>query len=137
MCNSNYLYNRHRNNNNHLTAVCPGQPGRPVPEETFTRSHPSWSTYFLYHLSPFAMVPLYSAYVLDSPLEQPLSRSSLVFPLVLNPKLHTPCITSPSHHHLFAAHAHTNAACSTAISVLCHLHLVTLSVPYLGVCLLA
>jgi len=31
-------------------------PGRPVPEETFTRSHPSWSTYFLYHLFPFAMV---------------------------------------------------------------------------------
>ena len=42
--------------NNHLTAVCPGQPGRPVPEETFTRSHSSWSTYFLYHLSPFATV---------------------------------------------------------------------------------
>ena len=31
-------------------------PGRPVPEETFTRSHLSWSTYFLYHLSPFATV---------------------------------------------------------------------------------
>ena len=31
-------------------------PGRPVPEETFTHSHPSWSTYFLYHLSPFATV---------------------------------------------------------------------------------
>ena len=31
-------------------------PGRPVPEETFTRSHPSWSTYFLYHLSPFSTV---------------------------------------------------------------------------------
>ena len=31
-------------------------PGRPVPEETFTRSHPSWSTYFLYHLSQFAPV---------------------------------------------------------------------------------
>ena len=31
-------------------------PGSPVPEETFTRSHPSWSTYFLYHLSPFATV---------------------------------------------------------------------------------
>ena len=43
-------------NNNHLTAVCPGQPGRLVPEETFTRSHPSWSMYFLYHLSPFATV---------------------------------------------------------------------------------
>ena len=24
--------------------------------KTFTRSHPSWSTYFLYHLSPFATV---------------------------------------------------------------------------------
>jgi len=31
-------------------------PGRPVPEETFTRSHPSLATYFLYHLSPLAMV---------------------------------------------------------------------------------
>jgi len=31
-------------------------PGRPVPEETFTRSHPSWSAYFLYHLSPLATV---------------------------------------------------------------------------------
>jgi len=77
-------------------------PGRPVPEETFTRSHPSWSTYFLYHLSPFATVH-------GIILEQPLSRSSLVFPLVLNPQLHTPCISSPNH--LFAAHAHTNAAC--------------------------
>ena len=49
--------------------------------------------------------------MLDSPLWQPLSRSSLVFLLVLHPLLHTPCISSPSHHHLFAAHAHTNAAC--------------------------
>ena len=31
-------------------------PGRPVPEETFTHSHPSGSTCFLYHLSPFATV---------------------------------------------------------------------------------
>ena len=83
-------------------------------------------------LSPFSICngrrhPLYSAYVLDCPLEQPLSRTSLVFPLVLNPQLHTPCISSPNHHHLFAAHAHTNAACSAAISMLCHLHLVSLS----------
>ena len=81
-------------------------------------------------LSPFSICngprhPLYSAYVLDSPLKQPLSRSSLVFPLVLNPELHTPCISSPNHHHLFAAHAHTNAACSAAISMLCHLHVIT------------
>ena len=44
-------------------------------------------------LSPFSFCngpwhPLYSTYVLDSPHVQPLSRSSLVFPLVLNPQLH-------------------------------------------------
>ena len=49
----------------------------------------------------------------------------MVFPLVLNPQLHIPCISSPNHHHLFTAHAHTNAACSAAISMLCHLHLVS------------
>ena len=71
--------------------------------------------------------PLCLFYVLDSPLVQPLSRSSLVFLLVLDPQLHTPCISSPSHHHLFAAHAHTNAACSAGIPMLCHLYLVSLS----------
>ena len=80
----------------------------------FTRSHP------VLPLSPFSICngprhPLYSAYVLDSPLKQPLSRSSVVFSLVLNPQLHTPSISSPNHQHLFAAHAHTNAACSAAI----------------------
>ena len=43
-------------------------------------------------------------------------------PLVLNPQLHTPCISSPNHHHLFAAHAHTNAACYAVIPMLCHLY---------------
>jgi len=41
--------------------------------------------------------------------------------LVLDPELHTPYISSPNHHHLFAAHAHTNAACSAAKPMLCHL----------------
>jgi len=36
--------------------------------------------------------------MLDSPLIQPLSRSSLVFLLVLDPQLHTPYISSPNHH---------------------------------------
>ena len=31
-------------------------PGRLVPEETFTNSHPSGTSCFLYHLSPFATV---------------------------------------------------------------------------------
>ena len=44
--------------------------------------------------------------MLDSPLWQPLSRSSFVFLLVWVPLLHTPCISSPNHH-LFATHAHT------------------------------
>ena len=131
---------QHNNNNNHLTAVCPGQPGQ---AGTRRNIHPLTPILVnVLPLSPLSICngprhPLYSAYVLGSPLEQLLSRSSLVFPLVFNPQLHTPCISSPNHHHLFAAHAHTNAACSAAISMLCHLHLVSLSAPYLGVCLLA
>ena len=101
-------------------------------------THPGQRTSFItFSICNGPWHPLYSAYVFDSPLEQPLYRSSLVIPLVLNPQLHTACIPSPNHHHLFAAHAHTNAACSAAISMLCHLHLVSLSAPYLGVCLLA
>jgi len=40
----------------------------------------------------------------------------------LYPLLHTPCISSPNHHHLFAAHAHTIAACSAVIPMPCHLY---------------
>ena len=43
----------------------------------------------------------------DSPHVQPLSSSSLVFPLVLDPQLHAPYISSPSHRHLFATHDRT------------------------------
>ena len=81
--------------------------------------------------------PLCSFYVLDNPLRQPLSRSYLVFLLVLDPELLAPYISSASHHNLFAAHAHTNTACSAAKPMLCHVYLVSLSAPYLGVCLLA
>ena len=70
--------------------------------------------------------------MLDSPSPQPLSRSSLVFLLVLDPLLHTPCISSPNHHHLFAAHAHTITACSAVIPMLCHLFPISLSAPYLS-----
>ena len=44
--------------------------------------------------------------MLESPLWQPLSRSSLVFLLVLDHLLHTPCISSPSHH-LLSISVHT------------------------------
>jgi len=41
----------------------------------------------------------------------------------LNPQLHAPYISSPSHRHLFATHDRTSAAYSAAIPMLCHLHL--------------
>ena len=125
---------------NHLTAFVRDSPGRPVPEKN---THPLTPNLIIGHpLSSSSIYndpwhPLCSFHVLDNPLGQPLSRSSLVFFLVLAPELHTPYISSPNHHHLFAAHAHTNTAYSAAKPMLCHLYLVSLSAPYLGVCLLA
>ena len=128
------------NNNNRLTAFDPAQPGY---VGTRRNIHPLIPIRInVLPLSPFSICngpwhPLYSTYVLDSPHVQPLSRSSLVFLLVLNPQLHSPYISSPSHRHLFATHYRTSAACSAAISMLCHLPLVSLSAPYFGVYLLA
>ena len=47
--------NRHTHTHTHTTVLRPfvwDYPGRPVPEETFTHSHPSWSSDILYHLPP-------------------------------------------------------------------------------------
>ena len=127
-------------NDDRLTAFDPGQPGW---AGTRRNIHPLTPIRIIVlFLSPFSICngpwhPLYSTYVLDSPHVQPLSRSSLVFPLVLDPQLHAPYISSPSHRHLFATHDRTSAACSAAIPMLCHLPLVSLSAPYLGVYLLA
>jgi len=70
-------------------------PGRPVPEETFTHSHPSWSSdifiNFLHLLRSIA------SSVFSLRAWQPLSRFSLVFLLVWDPLLHTPCISSCNH----------------------------------------
>ena len=44
---------RRTHTHNRLTAFCWDYPGRPVPEETFTHSHPSWSSDIFYHLPPF------------------------------------------------------------------------------------
>jgi len=101
--------------------------GRYQKKRSPTHTHPGhWTSFinFLHLLHSIASSVL--VYVLDSALWQPLSRSSLVFLLVLDPVRHSPCISSPSHH-LFAAYAHTNAACSAAKPMLCHLYLVSLS----------
>ena len=117
----------HTHTHNRITAFCPGLPG------TKRNIHPLTPILIIGHpLSSSSIYndtwhPLCSVYELDSPLGQPLSRSSLVFLLALDPQLHTPCISSPNHQYLFAAHAHTNAACFAAIPMLCHLYLDSLS----------
>ena len=140
-CNTHRHTHTHTHTHNRLTAFCSGLPGY-IWAVTRRNIHPLTPILIIGHpLSPSSIYndpwhPLCSVYKLDSPLWQPLSRSSLVFLLALDPQLHTPCISSPNHHYLFEAHAHTNAACFAAIPMLCHLYLVSLSAPYLGVYLL-
>ena len=63
-----------------------------VPEETFIHSHPSWSSTILYQLHPLRSIvsSLFNLCAWQS-FPQPLSRSSLVYPLVWGPLfvLHT------------------------------------------------
>jgi len=78
--------------------------GRYQKKHSPTHTHPDHRTSFIIflHLQRSMAQYLCSFYVLDNPLVQPLSRSSLVFLLVLDPQLHTPYISSPNHL-LFAA----------------------------------
>jgi len=108
-------------------------PGEPVPEETFTHPHSSWSSIiricFLHLLQ--SMHPPYSIHVLYSLFPPSLSKFSLVYLLVWYPPLHTPYISSPNHCLLFAAHANTIATCFAVVLRLCHLILGSLSTLYL------
>jgi len=100
--------------------------GRYQKKHSPTHTHPNHRTSFIiFSIYNYPWHPLCSVYELDSLLGQPLSRTSLVSLSALDPLLHTPCISSPNHHHLFAAHAHTNPACFAAIPMLCHLYLVS------------
>ena len=49
-----YLFDAHTHNR--LRPLIRDNPGRPVPEETLTHSHPSWSLDILYHLPPFTTI---------------------------------------------------------------------------------
>ena len=64
--------------------------------------------------------PPCSIYMLESPFPQPLSRSFLIFLLVLDPLLHTSYISSPNRHLYFVTHAHTITAGLAVIPVLRH-----------------
>jgi len=89
--------------------------------------HPLWASSIYYD----PQHPSCSIYVLDSLFAQPVSKSSLVYPLVWNPPLHTPYISSPNHCILLATYAHTIATCSAVVLRLCHLFLIFLSTYYL------
>jgi len=82
-------------------------PGEPVPEETFTHSHLSWSSIIPYLLPPSIMI--------HSILRVQFTCLTVFFhniqvcfglPLGLAPSTYTPYILSPNHCLLFAAHAH-------------------------------
>jgi len=75
-------------------------PGEPVPEETFTHSHLSWSSVIPYLLPSFFYDPWHppcSIYVPDNLFPQSFSKFSFVYLLAWHPPLHTPYISSPSH----------------------------------------
>ena len=105
--------------------------GRYQKKHSPTHTHPDhWTSFINFlHLLRSIASSVFSLRA-DSPLRQPLSRSSLVFLLVLYPLLHTPCISSPSHYLLFAAHAHTLALSSLlgnlSFSLMPHIHLTIL-----------
>jgi len=89
-------------------------PGKPVPEETFTHFHLSWSSIIPYLLHPSIMIhgilPVQSMHL-------------TVFFHNLSPY-----ISSPNQCLLFATHAHTIATCFAVVPRLCHLILISLSV---------
>ena len=88
------VHNNNYNKNNCFMALGAGLPGEPVPEETFTHSHLSWSSSILYQLPPSTTIHgiLPVLFVPDNLFAQPLSKSSLVYLLVC----HTPHISSSS-----------------------------------------
>ena len=95
-------------------------PGEPVPEETFTHSHLSWSSIVPYLLYPsttiHGILPVQSA-CLTSLFPQFLSKFSLVYLLAWHPPLHTPYISSPNNYLLFTSHARTISTCFTVVLV--------------------
>ena len=102
--------------------------GRYQKKHSPSHTHPDHQTSFInfLHLLRSIASSVFSLRA-DSLFPQPLSRSFLVFFSVLDPLLHTPCISSPNHH-LYAAHAHTVTVCSAVIPVLCHTVLMIITI---------
>ena len=122
-----------------LSGLCPGQPGwagtrRNIHPLTpiVVINHPL-SASSIYH-NPWH--PLCSIYM-PALYPQSLSTFSLVYLLAWHPPFHTAFISSSNHYLLFAAHAHTIATCFAVGPRLCHLILVSLSILYLELYLVA
>jgi len=101
------------NNNGCFTALCLGLPGW---AGTRRSTHPPTILIIIQSLSASSIYhnpqhPPCSNYVLGNLFAQPLSTSSLVYLLAWSPAPHIPYISSPNQCLLFAAHAHTIAAC--------------------------
>jgi len=93
-------------------------PREPVPEETFTLSHLSWTSVISYLLPPssvmiHSILPVQFTCLTVFP--QSLSKFSLFYLLAWHPPLHTPYISSPNHCLLFAAHAYTITTCFAVV----------------------
>jgi len=87
-------------------------PGEPVPEETFTHAHLSWSSIVSYLLHPSFTIHgiLLVQFTCLAVFFHNLSQSFLCgLPLGLAPPLHTPYTSSPNHCLLFESHVHTIA----------------------------
>jgi len=85
-------------------------PGKPVPEETFTHSHFSWSSVIPYLLHPsntiHGILPVqFTCLTVFSTISLQVFFGLL---LGLAPSTHAPYISSPSHCFLFAAHINTD-----------------------------
>ena len=126
------------NTHNRLTAFRPGLPSyRPVPEETFTHSHPSRSSDILYQLPSFTTIHriLFIQFTCLTVLFDNLSPGPL--PLGLGPS------TSYSMH-FFTQSSSFRSTCPYHRSLFCcntnamsSISNLSLSAPYLEICLLA
>ena len=104
-------------------------PYQPVPDETFTHSHLSWSSTILCQHPPSTTIHsiLPVQFTCLTVLLHNLSPSLLWSILVWNPTLHSLYISSPNHCILFKTHSHTITACFAVVPRLCHLILVSQS----------
>jgi len=97
------------NNSNRFTALCPGYPGDPVSEETFTHP-PSWSSSSIYQLLPSRLTTI-SSLALDGDCYF-VQFHSVTASTYKQPVLHSECYYCYS----------TNKLCRPLPIWMCHLN---------------